>query len=259
MFFSERKGIAFIAAAMTIVCMLGIILSFEISTTILEIPLPVTLTLTDPLPNGLNRTTTNPRPNGRCLSCFKWKFPVIISPQNNLCYLPNGQKIDLISVVPSKHENIRHRDLLREMFNSSQLEKHNIRVLFAFGKHPKAVKEMERDLQSEARAYGDIVQADVIGSYKNLTLLAYNAFNWVAEFCQNARFVLKTTDDVIFNVPGILKLLDMKGGSELSDVVFGLCMSNAGPMRGAANHKWSIGKAAYPFRRYPSVTPPEAA
>ena len=192
--------------------------------------------------------------NGKCTGCFKWQYPFLIKPKKGLCTTSqdgNIRKIDLLLFITSKHSNIAHRQLLRKVYNSSQVRRHRHKVIFLFGADPEKNRTNEKLLKEESNTYGDVLQMNLNGTYRNLTPIVYNSIQWALDNCLNAKFIGKVTDDTIMNIPGIFQLLDTKGESELQDNVFGACMSSgAQPVR-QKGHKWFTDKRVYPFDQYP--------
>lgn len=61
--------------------------------------------------------------------------------------------------------------------------------------------------QKEIDLFGDIIIADMKDSYKNLTLKVLYMVDWASTYCSNARFFMKTDDDVFLNVPLVLDFI----------------------------------------------------
>ncbi|KAK2140041.1 hypothetical protein NP493_6017g00009 [Ridgeia piscesae] len=51
----------------------------------------------------------------------------------------------------------------------------------------------------ESANYNDIVQSSFVDDYRNLTYKAISALKWVSLYCRNAKFVLKSDDDILVN------------------------------------------------------------
>ena len=65
-------------------------------------------------------------------------------------------------------------------------------------KRPGATTEAgrQRRLEEESSKHGDLVQGDFLDTYHNLSYKAIMGNLWVAEFCSQAEFVVKTDDDM---------------------------------------------------------------
>ena len=66
----------------------------------------------------------------------------------------------------------------------------------------------QEQIDTESRVYGDIIQATFEDSYKNLTLKTLTALKWSLTFCQNARYILRVTDDILLLPNKIITLAE---------------------------------------------------
>ena len=57
-------------------------------------------------------------------------------------------------------------------------------------------ENIQISLEEESQEYGDLVQGDFLDNYYNLSYKAIMGNLWVAEFCSQAQFVVKTDDDM---------------------------------------------------------------
>ena len=194
-------------------------------------------------------------PNGKCNGCFKWQFPILIKPKKGLCTTSQGgnvSKIDLLLFIASKHSNLGHRQLMRKVYNTRQVGRHRHKVVFIFGADPEKNRTSEKLLKEESNTYGDVLQMNLNGTYRNSTPIVYNSIQWALDNCLNAKFIGKLSDDTIMNLHGIFRLLDTKGESELQDNVFGACWSiGGGPPIRDKSHKWFTDTNLYPYALYP--------
>lgn len=65
---------------------------------------------------------------------------------------------------------------------------------------PDAAKTDINKLETERVQFGDIVMGDFVDTYRTLSRKAIMAYDWLASFCQEAHFVVKTDDDVMLNI-----------------------------------------------------------
>ena len=61
-------------------------------------------------------------------------------------------------------------------------------------------KNIQRSLEEESKEYGDLVQGDFLDNYYNLSYKAIMGNLWVAEFCSQAEFLVKTDDDMFVDM-----------------------------------------------------------
>ncbi len=67
---------------------------------------------------------------------------------------------------------------------------------------------MERNIRHEALRFGDMVQADFLDTYRNLTLKAVAWMSWVERYCPTVLNLVKVDDDVVVNVFKLNAYLD---------------------------------------------------
>jgi len=62
-----------------------------------------------------------------------------------------------------------------------------VTLRFVLGRSTNDGLHQQRALAREQAEYGDLVQLDFVDSYRNMTLKAVGALQWLNEFCQNTR------------------------------------------------------------------------
>ena len=107
-------------------------------------------------------------------------------------------------------------------------------------------KESEIKLLKENELHHDMALQGFKDAYRNLTLKTMMGMEWHAKFCSQAKFVMKTDDDMYVKVDNLLELIKRE---DLQDKVFGACPLIAYPIRGPS--KWTATKLEYPRRTYP--------
>ncbi|KAK7101484.1 beta-1,3-galactosyltransferase 5-like [Littorina saxatilis] len=112
----------------------------------------------------------------------------------------------LLVYVHSAPANLKKRQSIRETWGSrSSLREHNASLVFILGSVPDP--KLLQLLLMENERYGDIVQEDFLDSYRNLTYKAIAGLKWAATFCSKATYILKTDDDILVNLPQVVKHL----------------------------------------------------
>ena len=144
------------------------------------------------------------------------------SNRSKIAFLTNNEKICgddvdvfLLVYVHSAPENYVRRLMLRGTWaareRSSDVSAAPIvRVVFVMGRHRGRSGDdllVQEAVELEAEQFGDIVQADFTDGYWNLTYKGLAALRWVTTYCRRARFVMKTDDDTLVNVPSLLRHL----------------------------------------------------
>jgi len=120
-----------------------------------------------------------------------------------------------------------------------------LRLAFVFGLHRDPGLN---DLVAEELArHDDVVQGDFADSYQNMTLKSLLDLKVVDERCPGVRYLLKTDDDMVVNLPYLLDLLDHTHAN--------LSRSIMGPLnvgsRVYRHGKWKLTKSEFPFDHFP--------
>ncbi|XP_064629775.1 beta-1,3-galactosyltransferase 5-like [Lineus longissimus] len=152
----------------------------------------------------------------------------------------------VVLLIFSKSLNHLQRHLIRHTWGGSvNPYYHHIRIFFLFG-HVHGVAS-RRILKQEYEKHRDIVIGDFRDSYGNLTLKAIYGFSWVLKNCPDARYVMKTDDDVIINVPNLLLTIEQ---NDLTGTIAGDCLGPVEPVRRKSS-KWYADHETYPLSNYP--------
>ncbi|ELU15030.1 hypothetical protein CAPTEDRAFT_93685, partial [Capitella teleta] len=101
-------------------------------------------------------------------------------------------------------------------------------------------------VSAESDRYNDIILADFIDSYRNLTLKSLMTLKWMNEHCKLAHFMVKVDEDIFVNIPRMWSLLER---NSMPGSMIGRAM-DAKVLR-ARTSKFSVPVAQYPFSQYP--------
>lgn len=107
---------------------------------------------------------------------------------------------DLLITVSSAANHTESRDVIRKSWGNwkKYLSNLSYRVVFVLGLTMNATEQ--KDINAESEQHNDIIQADFLDSYQNLTYKSIFSLKWAEEFCASANFVLKVDDDVYINI-----------------------------------------------------------
>lgn len=200
----------------------------------------------DVLGNHLNSTVSQRQ--AECESCFEHRFQYVIS-SDNICNVSNNERIDLIVLILTVHQNLKARNALRRTWLTyTGKNTKNVRYVFLLGETRD--ERLRKDVLEENEWSHDIVKENFVDSYKNLTYKTIMGFKWAATRCAHARFVLKTDDDMYVNIPNLLKRLNTLGEERLKKTVIGACNKKSSPIRNKKS-KWFASADSYPERFYP--------
>ena len=160
----------------------------------------------------------------------------------------------MVVLVHSGTNNVAQRAAIRETWGEAASTGHwpneqqkgscgGLRLAFVLGLNIN--EAVNRAVREEHARYNDIIQGDFIDHYHNMTLKSLLDLKVADELCPGVRYLLKTDDDMIVNLPYLLLLLTNKN----------LQWSIMGPVNvGARVHrsgKWKLPNDEFPFSFYP--------
>ncbi|KAM9231705.1 UDP-GalNAc:beta-1,3-N-acetylgalactosaminyltransferase 1 [Leptosomus discolor] len=156
----------------------------------------------------------------------------------------------LVILVSSDPKDGRSRQAIRITWGSQNFWwGHRVLTLFVLGRDAhREDNAAALSVEDESILYGDIIRQDFVDTYDNLTLKTIMAFRWVTEFCSNARFIMKTDDDVFINTANLVKFLLKLNSSE--NIFTGYPLIDNVAYRGFHKKRY-ISYDEYPFKFYP--------
>ncbi|NWZ54591.1 B3GL1 acetylgalactosaminyltransferase, partial [Haliaeetus albicilla] len=156
----------------------------------------------------------------------------------------------LVILVSSRPKDVKSRQAIRITWGSQNFWwGHQVLTLFLLGEDTQREDDAAAlSVEDESILYGDIIRQDFMDTYDNLTLKTIMAFRWVAEFCSNARFLMKTDADVFINTANLVKFLLKLNSSE--NIFTGYPLIDNFAYRGFYK-KTYISYDEYPFKLYP--------
>ncbi|XP_064615332.1 beta-1,3-galactosyltransferase 5-like [Liolophura sinensis] len=194
-----------------------------------------------------DRVVPKLEPKGHKVTNFSHKF---IIPEVGLCSGTTGPF--LLVIIESDIQKVEERRAIRNTWGSSGVTKvwangaplkEEVRILFIFGvtNDPDGY-----DIPAqESRKYGDVVQADFLDTYRNLTLKTTAAMKWASIYCSSAKFILKADDDVFIHIPNWIEDLNT---IRIDRFFLGHFMCENTVFRYG---RWSVSKSSYPYEVYP--------
>lgn len=179
-------------------------------------------------------------------------FEFLIAPQTcrELSRPPN-----LVVLVHSAPGNFEKRAVIRETWGSRRNDT-RAHLLFLIGAVTST--NLQDKIERESGAHSDVLQGSFIDSYRNMTYKHVMALKWFVYNCHEARYLLKTDDDVFVNLPLLNNQLEMR--TELShllphtNLMFCHRISRAKVKR-TFRSKWRVAYDEYTERFYPDHCP----
>ncbi|XP_005104056.1 lactosylceramide 1,3-N-acetyl-beta-D-glucosaminyltransferase [Aplysia californica] len=140
-----------------------------------------------------------------------------------------AQRPKVLFVVPSAPDNfvrrqkVRHSPLMEFLRKSSC----NATLLFflglpAFSK--RTSEKIQRRIDSESEQYKDIIQAGFNDAYQNIRLKAVSMLKWASIYCSNASYVIRTDDDIKFDVGEVVGAVYRAGKAHRNFVLGNLAL-----------------------------------
>lgn len=160
-------------------------------------PLPKEWTLPPYVSEFLSQPVINPHPYG------------YFHNQVTKC---GTKRTKLLFVIPSAPANFDRRQRVRDSILRAFVSEHsaNVSLLFFLGfpSYKGALTSyIQRLVNWESQIFSDIVQSAFTDEYDNLRLKAQLMLKWASTYCYNATYVIRSDDDVIFDVKTVVNIL----------------------------------------------------
>ncbi|XP_071549794.1 beta-1,3-galactosyltransferase 1-like [Panulirus ornatus] len=156
--------------------------------------------------------------------------------------------INIINMIPVAPISIASRLMIRKLWGNEQFAVHTeMRTLFVLGTTSDVYHQ--HYLETESQTFHDIIQLNFVDSYSNLSLKTLSILHWTQTFCQGAKWILKSDDDVLVNPFALNNLLKDR------PLVSFVCKVNGGYRVCRVGHrckqKWALSYAEYADYYYP--------
>lgn len=159
----------------------------------------------------------------------------------------------IIILIHSAPENFQKRKMIRETWGKS-----NSYVLLLFLLGNVKSSKLQHKLNFENQIKGDIVQGNFYDNYRNMTYKHVMALKWFIYECPKAQFLLKIDDDILVNLPLLLKILEdpsMSLAKILNSKGLIYCHKLEKSKVHRTNSKWQLTYAEYPKKYFPTFCP----
>ncbi|XP_043229736.1 beta-1,3-galactosyltransferase 5-like [Amphibalanus amphitrite] len=147
-------------------------------------------------------------------------------PSGYLC-ADGGDGVQLVMMVQSRPSKAAVRRTLRRTWARPGIQRTDVVLAFLVARtNDSAVQE---SIEKEADIFGDIVQANFVDHYNNLTLKSLATLEWVDTFCPKAKFVLKADDDLFINFNNLMQFIEYH--QDKRNIIYGNLVSSPKPER----------------------------
>ncbi|XP_067623250.1 uncharacterized protein [Eurosta solidaginis] len=138
----------------------------------------------------------------------------------------NGEELKLLILITSAPNHGEARLAIRQTW-AHYGTRRDVSIAFVLGRTEN--QSIYKELSIENFIYGDMIRGNFIDSYSNLTLKTVSTLEWVDAHCRQAKFILKTDDDMFINVPKLLQFID--GHAKQKRVIYGRLAKQWKPIR----------------------------
>ncbi len=164
----------------------------------------------------------------------------------------------LLIFIHSAPDHILKRDVIRTTWgNVRNLNALNMRIVFLVGQIDDSRSRLQRELEDENQRFHDIIQGNFIDDYRNLTYKHIMGLKWAIYYCRNAKYVLKTDDDIFVDIIQLKYYLKARFGNGSPHVharKLMLChlITNPNPKR-SYRSKWRVSFQVCHIRMYTCI------
>ncbi|XP_033760718.1 beta-1,3-galactosyltransferase 1-like [Pecten maximus] len=152
----------------------------------------------------------------------------------------------ILIVVKSTVRNVLLRRSIRKTWGNVSDE--NVKIVFMLGRNSSRYFQQDT-IDTEAATYKDIIQEDFIDAYFNNTLKSIMSFNWAAQYCEDAQFLLFVDDDFLIDFPKIQRYIYSIPETDVATLFTGHRIAQ--PVVRDRESKWYLSWEAFPYKYWP--------
>ncbi|CAJ0603911.1 unnamed protein product [Cylicocyclus nassatus] len=164
----------------------------------------------------------------------------LLAPDQNFC-----KDHDHLMVYQTRTDDFEGRAFFRKVF-SNYSSQHNFTIIFPLGLSSNLT--VNEALFEEHTRFGDLLQADFLDTYRNLTFKTYAYSRFISRNCTNVLAVIKVDDDIVFNIEWMFSYLS--GINRTTNTLHCRTVEKPFSIRDKTS-KWYISEKDYPFQYFP--------
>lgn len=198
------------------------------------------------IPNTLNSMYEYPtqflssNDYGSLMNYTSFKFQIV----NNCSSSPF-----LLVLIHTSPKNFARRKSIRTTWGTKN---DNIKIVFIVGNVSN--HNVQKMLDAENKVHGDFVQGNFIDAYRNMTYKHVMAFKYAIYHCAQAKYVLKTDDDVFVNMPVMMDFLTALSPYGAKKLLLCNVIINS-PVKRTFRSKWRVSFHEFSNKYYPPYCP----
>ncbi|GFO41877.1 beta-1,3-galactosyltransferase 1-like [Plakobranchus ocellatus] len=162
----------------------------------------------------------------------------------------------ILFIIPSvaKSDAAKERLDIRKtwaskFYDTKWRQSSSTRLAFFFGGSGLKPEDLQA-LKNESATFGDIMVADFVDSYGNLSLKMATTITWVARNCPSIKAAIKVDMDTFVNVNLLLSLIEKVPVNTKPSYVFGHQHYFLHPAV-VRSGSWKVPQTVYPFDKFP--------
>lgn len=157
----------------------------------------------------------------------------------------------MVILVDSAPSHVGHRASVRTSYGAVNISHARFVTLFLVGN--QLAPEDQRIIDRESKMHHDILQGNFKDHYRNMSYADLMGFRWVAAHCPQARYIMKTDDDTMFDPFQLVDIMAAKFSTLDSFMACVLVSTNSPVYRDPAHSKWFMSYAE--FKARPEAVP----
>ncbi|XP_069693753.1 beta-1,3-galactosyltransferase 5-like [Periplaneta americana] len=159
-----------------------------------------------------------------------------------------GSNMQLLIAITSAPSHKEARMAIRQTWGHFR-QRSDVNIAFLLGSTKDAY--LAQELINENKLYSDLISAHFLDSYNNLTLKTVSLLEWVDNYCNRVKFILKTDDDMFINIPKLLSFIEKH--SKDKRTIFGRLAKRWKPIRNKKS-KYYVSPNQYQPAIFPDFT-----
>lgn len=162
---------------------------------------------------------------------------------NKVC---SNSSVLLLILVHSSPKNFIKRKTIRETWG---LHRDDVKIVFMVG----SVKDsnLQDIILNESSVHSDVIQGSFLDAYRNMTYKHVMSLKYAVYHCPEAKYILKTDDDIFVNMPTMVGFLKYGLSSNGADNLMLCVLIRDALVLRSYRSKWRVSFKEYPYRRYP--------
>ncbi|XP_076435317.1 beta-1,3-galactosyltransferase 1-like [Babylonia areolata] len=215
-------------------------------------PTPAPQTETKPKPTTTQKPNKPPAaPTNRPMLCKNCFNPPLanIPPTPEVCSTGTGStKPEMLMLITSSLDGFPRRQAIRDTWASvTKNNSAHVRHVFLLG--TDGAGRVSEEVKAESARFKDVMVSDFVDTYGNLTFKTIAGLRYLVQHCGEAKYFLKTDQDMYVFVERLLELANKKDAT-LQTSIGGSCFQVGKPWRDPKT-KYYASVQSYPQSTYP--------